>query len=120
MALMIGLGGVLGSNVIIAYGIPFDDHKIFVALTLFLALLLIVTKRPVFYQTSTPSLVFWVPFLSHLYLLMAGLISGAILNPPYLLWVALLMGAIALYLHRHTIQYILMQIKTGFDKGVRR
>jgi len=120
MALFIGLSGVLGSNAIITFGIPFEDHKIFVSLTLFLALLLIATKRPVFYQTASPSLVFWVPFLSHIYLLIAGLISGVIFNPPFLLWVALLMIAIAFYLHRHTIQHILIQIKTEFDKGMQQ
>ena len=120
IAMMIGLGGVLGSNAIITYGIPFEDHEIFVAFTLLLALLLVITKRPVFYQTSTPSLVFWVPFLSHFYLLFAGLISGVILNPPFLLWIGLFMGAIAFYLHRHTIQHILMQIRTELDKGVQR
>ena len=118
MALIIGIGGVLGSNIIIAFEIPFEDHRIFVGLTLFLALLLVVTRRPLFGQTSTPSLVFWVPFLSHLYLLIAGLISGVIFNPPFLLWVGLLMSAIALYLHRSTIQLILVHIKSAFGKGV--
>ncbi len=118
MALIIGIGGVLGTNAIIAFEIPFEDHRIFVGLTLFLALLLVVTRRPLFDQTSAPSLVFWVPCLSHLYLLVAGLLSGVILNPPFLLGVGLLMSAIAFYLHRSTIQLILMNIKSAFEKGV--
>lgn len=118
MALIIGIGGILGSNIIIAFEIPFEDHRIFVGLTLFLALLLVVTRRPRFDQIADLSLVFWVPFLSHAYLLIAGLISGVILNPPFLLCVGLLMSAIAFYLHWHTIQHILMHIKAEFGKGV--
>jgi hypothetical protein len=44
--------------------------------------------------------VFWVPFGFHAYFLGAGLISGAILEPPFLLLVSLLMVGVAFYLHR--------------------
>jgi len=118
MALLIGIGGVLGTNIIIAFEIPFEDHRLFVGGTLSLALILVATMRPRFEETSAPTLVFWVPFLSHGYLLIAGLISGVILNPPFLLWIGLLMSAVAFYLHRITIQHILTQIKTEFGKGM--
>jgi len=78
-----------------------------VFVTLILALVLITSLRPRFYLTPAPSLVFWVPFLSHFYLLGAGLVSGVILNPPVLLAMALAMLIIAFYLHRPTIHQIL-------------
>jgi hypothetical protein len=106
IALIVGLGGVFGTNSIIASEIDIEDHKIFVAVTLALALFLIISMRPRFYQTSTPGLVFWVPFLLHIYLLVAGMISGVIVQPPFLLLVGLLMSAVAIYLHLPTIRDI--------------
>lgn len=106
MALMIGLAGVLGSNVIIAFGVPLEDHVLFVAVTLSFAIILIATMRPRFDERRIPTLVFWIPFLTHAFVLTAGLISGVILEPPVLLWVSLIMSVIAFYLHRPTIQRI--------------
>jgi hypothetical protein len=106
MALIVGLGGVLGSNAIIAFEVPFESHKLFVVVTLFLALLLVASMRPRFDKTSIPMLVFWIPFLMHVYVLIAGAISGVILEPPALLLVSLIMIVIAFYLHRQTIEYI--------------
>ncbi|MGB8982394.1 MAG: carotenoid biosynthesis protein [Anaerolineales bacterium] len=105
-ALMVGLTGVLGTNSLISFAVPFQHHDVLVLVTLFLALVLIISLRPSFYLTPGPALVFWVPFLTHLYLLGAGLISGAILDPPILLLVALAMIGIAFYLHQPTIRHI--------------
>ncbi len=104
MALIFGLVGVLGANVIIALEVPFEDHKLFVAVSLFLALILVITMRPHFYLKPVPALVFWVPFLTHAYILVAGLISGVILHPPFLLLIGLVMIAVAFYLHWQTLQ----------------
>jgi len=110
MALIFGLAGVLGTNVLIAFEIPFEDHKLFVAVSLALALILIITMRPRFYLKPVPSLAFWIPFLTHAYLLIAGLFSGVILHPPFLLLVGLAMIAVAFYLHWQTLQHILRTI----------
>lgn len=118
MALMIGLGGVFGTNIIIAFEVPFEDHRVFIAITLLLALLLVLSMRPRFDQTSAPSLVFWIPFLSHLYLLIAGLTSGVIFQPPFLLWIGLFMSAIAFFLHRHTIRHILLHLRTQLNDDI--
>jgi hypothetical protein len=107
MAVIVGLVGVLGANAMIAFEVPFEAHRLFVAVTLSLALILIATMRPRFYRTSIPALVFWIPFLTHAYILIAGLISGVIFHPPVLLLVGLLMSALAFYLHAPTISYIL-------------
>ena len=109
-ALIVGLTGVLGSNALIVFAIPFAYDGIVVMMTLIFALDLVITLRPRFDLTPVPSLVFWVPFLSHFYLLAAGLISGAILEPPMLLLVALVMIVVAFYLHRPTIQHIFNNI----------
>jgi hypothetical protein len=68
---------------------------------------LMIIMRPRFYLRPVPSLTFWVPFLSHAYLLVAGLISGVILYPPVLLAVSVLMFALALTLHWPTVKTIL-------------
>ncbi len=112
LALIIGLAGVLGTNAFIAFVVPFEYQIPVVAGTLILALVVVIALRPRFYLYPVPVLVFWVPVLTHLYTLVAGLISGVILEPPYLLFISLIMIAAALYLHRQTIQ----QIPTSLEK----
>ena len=107
MAVIVGLGGVLGANAVIAFEVPFEEHKLFVAASLSLALIMIATMRPRFYRTSIPALVFWIPFLTHAYVLIAGLISGVIFHPPFLFLIGLLMSALAFFLHAPTIFPIL-------------
>jgi len=104
LALIMGLAGVLGTNAFIVFGIPPEHRNPMIFATLAIALALILLLRPRFYVTPAPSLVFWVPFLTHIYILTAGLIAGVILDPPVLLWIGLFMTAAALYLHRRTIQ----------------
>jgi hypothetical protein len=104
-ALVIGLAGVLGTNAFIAFVVPFPSHGPVVAFTLILAFLGVIVMRPRFYLTTVPPLAFWVPMLTHLYALFAGLISGVILEPPFLLFVSLAMIVLAFYLHRQTIQH---------------
>ena len=106
MALIVGLGGVLGSNAIIAFEVPLESHQLFVVVTLLLAFILVASMRPRFEKTSIPMLVFWITFLTHGYVLIAGAISGVILEPPALLLVSLIMIVITFYLHRQTIETI--------------
>ncbi|HLO34304.1 MAG TPA: carotenoid biosynthesis protein [Anaerolineales bacterium] len=103
LALIFGLAGVLGTNAFIAFIVPFRLHAWAVAGTLILALLVVVILRPRFHITPVPSLVFWVPGLTHFYALAAGLISGVIFDPSILLFVSLVMIVIAFYLHRPAI-----------------
>jgi hypothetical protein len=113
MALIVGLGGVMGSNIIIAFGVPFEDHILLVGVTLFLALFTIAAMQPRFYLKPAPSLVLWIPFLTHLYILIAGVISGVILDPPVLFWMGVLMTAIGYYLHQPTIHRFLERRSTA-------
>jgi uncharacterized membrane protein len=80
-----------------------------IAIVLVSALILILVLRPRFYQRPVASLAFWVPFLSHAYLLIAGLVSGVILSPPVLLIVSVVMFALALYLHWPTVRHVLQK-----------
>jgi hypothetical protein len=107
VALLTGLIGVLGTNALIAYVIPFRYHSLTIILLITISLLIVVALRPSFYLTSVPALTFWVPFITHIYILVAGLISGLILDPPFLLIIGLFMSVIALYLHYPTVKQIL-------------
>jgi hypothetical protein len=105
LAFFIGLAGVLGTNALIVFGIAPDYRNTVIFTVLVVALVIILLLRPKFYLSPVPALVFWVPFLTHIYILVAGLISGVILNPPFLLFVGLVMIVIAFYLHRPMIKH---------------
>jgi hypothetical protein len=107
LGLVIGLAGVLGTNAFIVFVVPMDYRSAVIAITLVVALVLVFALRPRFYLKEVPSLVFWVPFLTHAYILVVGLVSGIILDPPFLLWVGLLMIVIAYYLHLPTVRHII-------------
>jgi len=103
LALMIGLAGVLGTNALITFGVRPEQRNPIIFTTLGIALVLVLALRPRFDIKPAPPLAFWVPFLTHGYVLIAGLAAGVILDPPVLLWIGILMTAVALYLHRGTI-----------------
>jgi len=103
---LIGLLCVMFTNAFITFIIPFDYHTLTIAPVLIGALFVVIVSRPRFYQTPIDPLAFLVPFLSHFYLLIAGLISGVILDPPALLWIALSMFILALILHKPSMQHI--------------
>lgn len=107
LALLTGLAGVLGTNALIAFRIPFEYHSLVAATLLVLAIALVIAFRPKFHLTPVPTLTFWIPTLTHLYILVAGLISGVVLDPPFLLLAGFVMLVISLYLHRPTIRQIL-------------
>jgi len=107
LALVLGLFGVLGTNALIAYRIPFAYHGLTVTLLLLTALGIVFGLRPEFDQTLIPAVSFWVPFITHIFVLVAGLASGTILDPPFLLFAGLGMTVIAIYLHRPALRHIL-------------
>ena len=107
LALIVGMVGVISTNALITFVIPYEFYMLSVGLMLAAAVILVLAARPRFYLRPVASLAFWIPFLSHGYLLVAGLISGVILGPPVLLVVSLAMLAVALYLHWPTARHIL-------------
>jgi uncharacterized membrane protein len=108
LALVVGLLGVLGTNALISYRIPFAYHGLTVASLLVVAVGMVLDLRPKFYVTPVPALSFWVPAITHIYVLIAGWIAGHILRPPFLLVVGLVMIVIAFYIHHPTIRQLLV------------
>lgn len=107
LAYVIGLIGVLGTNYIISFPVSEEMRPYVVGATLALAFVLIVLRRPVFYLRSVDSSAFWIPFSTHAYILIAGLISGVILQPAFLLFVGIVMLIVSLFLHKRTALQIL-------------
>lgn len=99
-ALLIGLVGVTGTNAFITGVVSPNGYQATIALTLGVALSLVLWLRPKFNVLPGDRLSFWVPLGFHAYFLGAGLLSGAILRPPFLLAVSLGMFTLALYWHR--------------------
>jgi uncharacterized membrane protein len=108
LALIIGLVAIIGTNVFVLND-PLVDYKYFLAITLSFALIVIVSMRPRFTRTSRPVLIFWIPFITHSYVLVAGLISGVIFEPAFLLIVGLSMTLISVFLHRPALPGILIK-----------
>ena len=107
LGLVIGLAGVLGTNAFIVFVVPPSYQASLVAITLLIALVITIALRPKLYGTTPPALVFWIPFLTHMYVLIAGLLAGIILQPPFLLVVGVMMIFISFYLHRSSILAVL-------------
>lgn len=107
LGLVIGLAGVLGTNAFIVFVVPPSYQASLVAITLLIALVITIALRPKLYVTTPPALVFWIPFLTHMYVLIAGLLAGIILQPPFLLVVGVMMIFISFYLHRSSILAVL-------------
>ena len=115
-AIIVGLVWILFTNAFITFIVPFDYHTLTIAPVLIGALFVVIVSRPRFYQTPIDPLAFWVPFLSHAYLLLAGLVSGVIFDPLALLWIALSMFTLALVLHKPSIQNIFIKKPSYSDQ----
>ena len=113
LALFVGLIGVLGTNALIAFVIPHAYYTFSIAFVIAGALLIVLVKHPVLYQRPVDTVAYLVPFFNHTYLLVAGLISGVILNPPFLLAVSLLMLIISFALHDQSAKHIFVRLFRG-------
>ncbi|MBL8055610.1 MAG: carotenoid biosynthesis protein, partial [Anaerolineales bacterium] len=98
-AVVIGLVGVLATNALIVFVVPRALYETTVALTLAAALGLVAWQRPRFDRAPAEPPAVWVPLVSHLYFLAAGLLAGVFQAAPVLLAVSALMFAAALGLH---------------------
>jgi hypothetical protein len=99
-AIGIGLVGVIGTNALITFVVPRWGYLASVALLLVLAASVVVAQRPSLGVRPVPWPAAVVPLTFHLYFLLAGLISGVIFQPPWLLAVSVAMLLLALYWHR--------------------
>jgi hypothetical protein len=105
-AIICGTAGVLITNHLIT-NIPNDlIHYATIITVLGGALLLILALRPEVSIQSQDALVFLVPLGFHAYFLIAGLVSSAILDPPFLLAVSIVMSIISFKLHRDALNYL--------------
>ena len=97
---LVVLIGVMGTNYLIVYVVPRDWYQFTIFIVLGLALLGELLMRPIRLGPPTSPIVLWVPLGFHLFFLVAGLLSGSILQAPLLLMMSLLMLLATLYLHR--------------------
>ena len=104
LAYLIGLAGVLGTNALIVFGVAQSIRTQFIFTIIMIAFLLMLLLRPKLHLTSVPALTFWIPFITHAYILVAGFIAGILLALPFLLLMGVLMTCIACALHYPTIQ----------------
>ena len=112
-AIICGTATVLITNRFIT-GISIDlVHYAVIIAVLGGALLLVLALRPKISAPYKAAFIFLVPLGFHSYFLAAGLISGVILNPAFLLMVSLIMGMIALGLHQEALRCRLWGIPCG-------
>jgi len=77
------------------------------------ALLLVLWMHPKISGPVQGAFVFLVPLGFHVYFLAAGLISGVILNPPFLLVVSMTTVLVALRLHWEALKRWLTGVFSG-------
>jgi hypothetical protein len=99
IALGVGLLGVVFTNQLITYSIPVASHEIAVGVVILASLVIVLVLRPRL-KSHSAALAGWVPLIMHLYFLAAGLISGILLNIPFLLAVSLAMLFLSVFVHR--------------------
>jgi hypothetical protein len=101
LAIVTGTLGVLGTNALIVYVLhPIGLYKVSVAVVLGGALVLVLALRPRLHVRKAGWLATAVPAAFHIYFLLAGMISGVIFAPPFLLVVSVAMLLAAWALHR--------------------
>jgi len=99
LALGIGMLGLLFTDVMTTVWVTRASNDITAGGVILVALGVVLGLRP--HLKSRPAaLTGWVPSLVHLYFLAAGLISGVLLDIPFLLAVSLLMFLVSLFIHR--------------------
>jgi hypothetical protein len=104
-AVLIGVVGVLGTNLLIVRGIPGEAREVAVGGVLLSALVLVLALRPrLVAPLDAPAAT--VPLLLHLYFLGAGFLSGAFAQVPFIGAVSVTMLVLALVLHRHSLAFL--------------
>lgn len=99
LAIIGGVIGVLGTNALLVFVLrPMGLYTIAVWTVLIGALLLTLRFRPKVRRGEVPKVVTATLSTYHLYFLLAGLISGVIFNPPFLLFISILMLVIAIWI----------------------
>ncbi len=103
-AILFGLAGVLLTNEFIVHIVPRPAARPVIFVTLGTALAIVAALRPKFDSGRMNSTSFAVPAAFHLYFLIAGIVSGVVFRPAWILAVGLTMFALALWLHAPAIR----------------
>ncbi len=103
-AVICGTAGVLITNRFITSISSDSLHYMAIIAVLGGALLLMLWLRPKISLRAFGAFVFLVPLGFHIYFLAAGMISYAILNPPFLLLVSMTMSLVALGMHKNALK----------------
>lgn len=111
LAFVIGLAGVLGTNAFIVFIVPAGIRSELILVTLAAALGIILLQRPLFHQKPVDPVAFWIPFLTHTYVMIAGIVSGVIFEPVTLLFISMLMLAVSFYLHKKSMKELFPKTK---------
>ncbi len=98
LAFIVGVCGVLATNALIVFIIPWRWHAVVVVLLLLSTLLLVLSLHPR-RPRPLPPLVRAVPLTFHTLYLVSGLLSGAIFHPPFLAFISLLMAFLAWWVY---------------------
>ena len=112
-----GLVNLAAMNTLLAMGVPAASYLPTIGLMLGMAAGLVIWLRPRFSLLPVDPVTFWVPFGFHLFFLTAGLLTGAVLQPPALLLIGLLMAGVALYLHRRSFWAVHMRAAASSRGG---
>ncbi len=100
IAIIIGTACVMVTNHFITKIVPDDIYHYVVIATLSSFLILVLYQRPSRRKQILPLPAIAVPFVFHAYFLTAGLISGAVFNPIYILFICTAMITVVLIMQR--------------------
>lgn len=101
MAVILGLIGVLSTNLVITKLFPEKYNWIAITLIVIISLGILFLQRNKLVRIKPfPILAFWIPFAFHIFFILSGIISGVIFQPYILFMVSLLMLAISFMIHR--------------------
>jgi uncharacterized membrane protein YeaQ/YmgE (transglycosylase-associated protein family) len=101
-AILLGTLGVLASNILVANlasNLGGDQYVLTLVACLGAVIGTVIVLRSRFDWKKVNFLTASVPLTFHVYFLIAGVLSGAIFNPPMLIFICLLMLLISLLLH---------------------
>lgn len=116
IAFIIGLLGVLGTNYFIVFVISKGIRPIIIAITLAIAICIVLINHPQFNKIPVASVAFRVPCIIHSYILIAGISSGVIMQPVFLLFMGVLMMATSLFLHGKSVREIFAKPKLSKNR----
>jgi hypothetical protein len=98
-AIVVGVIGVLATNRFIVSGVQGDGYLLSIGFVIGAAIGVVAALRPQLHVHPTPWVAIVVPFVYHAFYLVLGLVTGVILQPPFLLGVSLAMIVVSLGLH---------------------